>query len=58
MSRLPKDPFWTRYTCSYKEMNLFLTFLFLFQIAKDGHLSEASDKALNAVVKDFMANYS
>ena len=41
-----------------KEMNLFLTFLFLFQIAKDGHLSEASDKALNAVVKEFMANYS
>jgi len=30
----------------------------LDQIAKDGHLSEASDKALNAVVKDFMANYS
>ncbi len=32
--------------------------LFFFQIAKDGHLSEASDKALNAVVKEFMANYS
>ena len=31
---------------------------FHFQIAKDGHLSEASDKALNAVVKEFMANYS
>merc|ERR1712214_100317 len=30
----------------------------LDQIAKDGHLSEASDKALNAVVKEFMANYS
>merc|ERR1711976_445176 len=30
----------------------------LDQIAKDGHLSEASDKALNAVVKDFMASYS
>merc|ERR1711981_632628 len=26
-------------------------------IAKDGHLSEASDKALNAVVKEFMATY-
>merc|ERR1719270_2212007 len=30
----------------------------LDQIAKDGHLSEASDKALNAVVKEFMATYS
>lgn len=28
----------------------------LDQIAKDGHLSEASDKALNKVVTDFMAN--
>jgi len=27
----------------------------LDQIAKDGHLSEASDKALNKVVTDFMA---
>jgi len=27
-------------------------------IAKDGHLSEASDKALNAIVKEFMATYS
>jgi len=26
-------------------------------IAKDGHLSEASDKALNAIVKEFMATY-
>ena len=31
------------------------TFLCSFQIAKDGHLSEASDKALNKVVTDFMA---
>ena len=31
------------------------TFLCPFQIAKDGHLSEASDKALNKVVTDFMA---
>merc|ERR1719262_1657644 len=30
----------------------------LDQIAADGHLSEASDKALHAVVKDFVANYS
>jgi len=30
----------------------------LDQIAKDGTLSEASDKALNAVVKDFMATFS
>lgn len=29
----------------------------LDQIAKDGHLSEASDKALNKVVTDFMASY-
>merc|ERR1711860_10469 len=27
-------------------------------IRKDGHISEATDKALNAVVKEFMANYS
>merc|ERR1711909_143035 len=30
----------------------------LDQIAKDGHLSEASDKALNKVVVDFMATYA
>jgi F-type H+-transporting ATPase subunit alpha len=30
----------------------------LAQIAKDGHLSQDSDKALNAVVKEFMATYS
>jgi len=30
----------------------------LDQIAKDGHLSEASDKALNAVVKEFVSTYS
>jgi F-type H+-transporting ATPase subunit alpha len=29
----------------------------LDQIGKDGHLSEASDKALNKVVTDFMATY-
>jgi F-type H+-transporting ATPase subunit alpha len=29
----------------------------LDQIGKDGHLSEASDKALNKVVTDFMASY-
>merc|ERR1711976_504023 len=30
----------------------------LDQISKDGHLSEASDKALNQVVKDFIASYN
>merc|ERR1711909_10342 len=30
----------------------------LDQIGKDGHLSEASDKALNKVVVDFMATYA
>merc|ERR1712165_198278 len=30
----------------------------LAAIAKDGHLSEASDKALNVVVKEFMATYA
>jgi len=30
----------------------------LDQIAKDGHLSEDSDKKLNAIVKDFMASYA
>merc|ERR1712033_133625 len=30
----------------------------LDQIAKDGHLSEASDKALNKVVTDFMASFN
>ena len=30
----------------------------LDQIGKDGHLSEASDKALNKVVTDFMATYN
>merc|ERR1712095_166876 len=30
----------------------------LDQISKDGHLSEASDKALNHVVKDFIASYN
>ena len=30
----------------------------LDQIAKDGHLSEASDKALNAVVKEFLSTYN
>jgi len=30
----------------------------LDQIAKDGHLSDASDKALNKVVADFMSSYS
>jgi len=30
----------------------------LDQIGKDGHLSEASDKALNKVVVDFMATYN
>jgi F-type H+-transporting ATPase subunit alpha len=30
----------------------------LDQIAKDGHLSESSDKSLNKVVTDFMASYS
>jgi len=30
----------------------------LDQIAKDGHLSEASDKALHQIVKDFMATYA
>merc|ERR1739847_51039 len=30
----------------------------LDQIAKDGNLSEANDKALHAVVKEFMATYS
>jgi len=30
----------------------------LDQIAKDGHLSESSDKALNKIVTDFMASYS
>ncbi len=30
----------------------------LDQIAKDGFLSEASDKALNKVVSDFMATFS
>merc|ERR1712018_1123552 len=30
----------------------------LDQIAKEGHLSEASDKALNAVVKEFVSTYS
>merc|ERR1712107_890043 len=30
----------------------------LDQIAKDGHLSEDSDKKLNAIVKDFLASYA
>ena len=30
----------------------------LDQIGKDGHLSEASDAALNKVVKDFMATWN
>merc|ERR1712029_925899 len=30
----------------------------LDQIAKDGNLSEANDKALNAIVKEFMSTYS
>ena len=30
----------------------------LSAIAKDGHLSEASDKALNKVVVDFMASFT
>ena len=30
----------------------------LDQIGKDGHLSEASDKALQKVVTDFMATYN
>ncbi len=30
----------------------------LDQIGKDGHLSEASDKALNKIVVDFMASFS
>merc|ERR1712038_2023530 len=30
----------------------------LDQIAKDGHLSEASDKAMQGVVKDFIATYA
>ena len=29
----------------------------LDQIAKDGHLSEASDKALNKVVVDFVGSF-
>ncbi len=30
----------------------------LDQIGKDGHLSEANDKALNKIVTDFVASYS
>ena len=30
----------------------------LDQIGKDGHLSEASDAALNKIVKDFMATWN
>ena len=42
-----------------KKIKILISRIFFhFQIAKDGHLSEASDKALNAVVKEFMANYS
>lgn len=29
----------------------------LDQIAKDGHLSEDSDKKLNGIVKDFLATF-
>ena len=29
----------------------------LDQIGKDGHLSEANDKALNKIVTDFMATF-
>ena len=38
------------------QYNYFLSFF--LQIAKDGNLSEANDKALNAIVKEFMSTYS
>ena len=47
-----------KYISSVYSNVTYFDLLFHFQIAKDGHLSEASDKALNAVVKEFMANYS